>query len=507
MSKPATSEPAVVIVGGGSTGLMLAGELALAGIEVVVLERRPNQNLAGARALGISARTIEVLDQRGIAERFLAAGQPAQITGFATTRLDISDFPTRHNYGLALAQKHIEHLLAEWAQELGVATWYDHEVIGFDQDDGGVHVALANGTSLHTQYLVGCDGGRSFVRKHAGIDFPGWNATTSSILAEVEMTETPPYGVHRSASGMYAFGRSEYELKGGEIIYKDIGPIRVMVTEPDATATGVPTLEDLRQRLVATCGTDYGVHTPTWLSRFTDATRQAATYRRGRVLLAGDAAHTHSPIGGQGLGLGIQDAMNLGWKLAQVVRGTSPHTLLDSYHDERHPVGAMVLKMTMAQVAMLREDARAVAARDVVGDLLKMDEPRRHVAGLMSGLSIRYDFGNGHPLLGHRLPDLDLVTAHGPRRAYALLHGARPVFIIFDTADKLDIEPWADRVQYIGATYTGRWELPVIGSVPPPNAVLVRPDGHVAWVGDGTARGLHEALTRWCGAPLAGESR
>src|SRR5262245_12325800 len=356
----------VVIAGGGPTGLMLAGELALAGVNAAVVERRPSQELFGARALGISARTIEVLDQRGLADRFLAAGQAAQVTGFAVTRLDISDFPTRHNYGLALRQKHIERILARWVTELGVPIRYGREITGFAQDDAGVDVALAGGESLRAQYLVGCDGGRSLVRKTAGIDFPGWDATTSNILAEVEMTEQPPYGVHRSSAGTYAFGRSEYEIKGGEITYKDVGPIGVMVTEPNANSTAEPTLRDLKELLVAACGTDYGAHSPTWTSRFTDATRQAAKYRNGRVLLAGDAAHVHSPIGGMGLGTGLQDAVNLGWKLAQVIKGISPETLLDTYHAERHPIAARVLHNTMAQVALSVPDDRHQSLRDTV---------------------------------------------------------------------------------------------------------------------------------------------
>jgi 3-(3-hydroxy-phenyl)propionate hydroxylase len=491
----------VVIAGSGPTGLMLAGELALAGVDVAVVERRPNQELSGARALGISSRTIEVLDQRGIADRFLSAGQTAQLTGFAVTRLDISDFPTRHNYGLALRQKYIERILAAWVTELNVPILYGREITGFVQHDAGVDVALADGQSLRAHYLVGCDGGRSLIRKTAGIDFPGWGPTTSNILAEVEMTEKPPYGVHRSAAGTYAFGRSEFEIKGGEIIYKDVGPIGVMVTEPNANATAEPTLRDLKELLIAACGTDYGVHSPTWISRFTDATRQAAQYRRGRVLLAGDAAHVHSPIGGMGLSTGVQDAVNLGWKLAQVTKGTSPDNLLDTYHAERHPVGARMLKITMAQVALHREDARTLAVRDIVGDLLKMEEPRKHIAGMMSGLDIHYELGQGHPLLGRRMPDLDVVTASGPRRVFSFLHEAQPALLNFGAPLVIDIAPWSDRVQYIDAKYSGTWELPVLGEVAAPDAVLIRPDGYVAWVGDGTPQGLTEALTTWFGTP------
>ena len=491
----------VVIAGGGPTGLMLAGELALAGVDVAVVERRPNQALSGARALGISSRTIEVLDQRGIADRFISAGHTAQVTGFGVTRLDISDFPTRHNYGLALRQKHMERILADWVTELEVPILYGREITGFVQHDAGVDVALADGQSLRAQYLVGCDGGRSLIRKTAGIDFPGWDPTTSNILAEVEMTEKPPYGVHRSAAGTYAFGREEYEIKDGQIIYKDVGPIGVMVTEPDANATTEPTLDDLKELLIAACGTDFGVHSPTWISRFTDMTRQAAQYRSGRVLLAGDAAHVHSPIGGQGLSTGVQDAVNLGWKLAQVIKGASPDSLLDTYHAERHPVGARVLKATMAQVALHREDDRTLAVRDIVGDLLKMEEPRKHIAGMMSGLDVRYELGQGHPLLGRRMPDLEVVTASGPRRVFSFLHSAQPVLLNFGAPSAIDIGPWSGRVQYVDATYAGTWELPVLGEVAAPVAVLIRPDGYVAWVGDGTLHGLTEALTTWFGPP------
>jgi 3-(3-hydroxy-phenyl)propionate hydroxylase len=490
---------AVVIAGGGPTGLMLAGELALAGIDVAVFERRPSQELSGARALGMSSRTIEVLDQRGIADRFLAAGQTAQVTGFAFTRLDISDFPTRHNYGLALRQKHIERILAGWVAELGVHIHYGGEIAGFVQRGDGVDVTLAGGRSLRAQYLVGCDGGRSLVRKTAGIDFPGWDPTTSSLLAEVETTQTPPYGVHRSAAGTYAFGRSEFEIKGAEIIYKDVGPINVMVTEPDTSATSEPTLSDLKSLLLAACGTDYGVHSPTWISRFSDVTRQAAAYRRGRVLLAGDAAHVHSPIGGMGLGTGLQDAVNLGWKLAQVVRGTSPDSLLDTYHAERHPIGARVLQLTMAQVALHREDTRTQAAREVIGELLALDPARKHLAGALSGLDIQYDLGPGHPLLGRRMPDLEIVTARGSQRVFSLLHQARPVLLNFGMPGTLEDASLPERIQPVHATYEGPWQLPVLGPVAAPAAVLIRPDGHVAWVGEGTSSGLEAAVERWFG--------
>ena len=331
-------EHEVVIAGGGPTGLMLAAELALAGVGVAVVERRANQDLPGSRAGGLHSRTIEILDQRGIADRFLAEGQVAQAAGFGPARLDLSDFPTRHNYVLGLWQKHIERILAGWVGELPVTFYRAREVTGFVQDAAGVDVRLSDGLSLRAEYLVGCDGGRSLVRKAAGIGFPGWDPTTSSLLAQVEMAEEPELGIRRTPTGTHALGKEEYEIKDGEVVYKPGGTVGVMLTEPHV-GTGEPTLRDLSEGLKAVYGTDYGIHSPTWISRFTDMTRQAAAYRDRRVLLAGDAAHVHAPDGGQGLNTGVQDAVNLGWKLAQVVKGTSPDSLLDSYHAERHPVG------------------------------------------------------------------------------------------------------------------------------------------------------------------------
>jgi 2-polyprenyl-6-methoxyphenol hydroxylase-like FAD-dependent oxidoreductase len=496
------TEHAVVIAGAGPTGLMLAGELALAGVDVAIVERRASQDLAGARAGGLHSRTIEVLDQRGIADRFLSRGQVAQVAGFASVRLDISDFPTRHPYGLGLWQNHIERILAGWVDELGAPIYYGTEVTGFAQDGTGVDVALSDGQRIRAQYLVGCDGGRSLVRKAAGIEFPGWDPTTSSLIAQVEMTEEPELGIRRTPSGMHALGKVEYEIKDGEVVYKKGGTVGVMLTESQV-GTGEPTLRDISEGLIAVFGTDYGIHSPTWISRFTDMTRQAAAYRGGRVLLAGDAAHVHSPVGGQGLNTGVQDAVNLGWKLAQVVERTSPERLLDTYHAERHPVGARVLRNTMAQVALMRPDDRIEALRDTVSELLGMDEPRRRFAAMMSGLDIRYDLGDGHPLLGRRVPDFDLVTADGPLRVFTLLHHARPVLLNLGEPGALNITPWADRVRSIDARYAGAWELPALGAVPAPTAVLIRPDGYVAWVGDQTRLGLADALTCWFGPPAA----
>jgi 2-polyprenyl-6-methoxyphenol hydroxylase-like FAD-dependent oxidoreductase len=496
------TEHAVLIAGGGPTGLMLAGELALAGVDAAIVERRASQDLPGSRAGGLHARTIEVLDQRGIADRFLAEGQVAQVAGFARVSFDISDFPTRHPYGLGLWQNHIERILAGWVDELSVPVYRERAVTGFAQDDTGVDVELSDGRSLRVEYLVGCDGGRSRVRKAAGIEFPGWDPTTSALIAEAEMAEEPELGTRQDSRGLHGIGRVEYEIRDGEIVYADHGPVRIMVTDQQVGSNSEPTLGDLSEALISVYGTDYGVHSPIWISRFTDMTRQAATYRKARVLLAGDAAHVHSPVGGQGLNTGVQDAVNLGWKLAQVVKGVAPDSLLDTYHEERHPVAARVLRNTMAQVALTRPgDARLDAVRETVSDLLSMDEPRRRYAAMMSGLDIRYDLGEGHPLLGRRMPDLDLVTAGGARRVFTLLHEAKPVLINLGEPGGFDITPWADRVQLVDADFGGSWELPALGDVAAPAAVLIRPDGYVAWVGDGTQVGLEDALTRWFGPP------
>jgi hypothetical protein len=288
----------------------------------------------------------------------------------------------------------------------------------------------------------------------------------------------------------------EYEIRNGEIVYADHGPVGVLVTEQHVGQTTEPTLSDLSAALITVYGTDYGVHSPTSISRFTDAARQAASYRKGRVLIAGDAAHVHPPDGGQGLQTGVQDAVNLGWKLAQVVKGASPESLLDTYHAERHPIGARVLRNTMASIVLRREDERTKALRDMIAELLGMDEPRRRFAAMMSGLDIHYDLGEGHPLLGRRMPDLDLVTENGPLRVFTLLHDARPVLLTLGEPSGFDITPWAE-VRSIDAKYDGVWDLPVLGTVPAPPAVLIRPDGYVAWVGDRTYNGLLDALTTW----------
>jgi 2-polyprenyl-6-methoxyphenol hydroxylase-like FAD-dependent oxidoreductase len=469
--------------------MMLAGELALAGVDAVIVERRSNRDFGGSRAGGLYSRTLEVLDQRGIAGRFLAEGRAMQVQGYAHVPLDISDFPTRYNHGLALWQCHFERILAGWIEELGVRILWQREVTGFSQDEAGVDVQLADGSSLRGAYLVGCDGGRSTIRKAAGIEFAGFDASISFLIAEVTMTEPPPVGVRREGGGI-----GPVNPPGGN-------PYRVVLKEPGTDRTDPPTLTDLRAALVTAYGSDFGAQDPTWLSRFSDATRQATSYRSGRVLLAGDAAHIHSPHGGQGLNTGVQDAVNLGWKLAQVVHGVSSESLLDTYHAERHPVAARVLKNTMAQVALTTPDDRHDALRAQFAELLAMDEPRKRVAAMLTGLDIHYDLGSSHPLLGRRMPDHDVLTESGARRVFTLLHDARPVLLNLGEPGALDIAPWGNRVKRVDARYEGAWELPVLGAVTAPRAVLIRPDGHVAWVGSGRDDGLRDALTTWFGSP------
>ena len=469
--------------------MMLAAELALANVDVAIVERRPDHVLADARAGGIHARTIEVLDQRGVADRFLAEGQVAQAATFGTTVLDMSDFPTRHPYSLGIFQNQIERIMAAWIAELPVRIYYGCEVTGFAQDDTGVDVRLSDGKPLRVQYLVGCDGGRSMVRKAAGIEFPGWDPTRSNLIAEADLTEEPPPGVRHDDAGVHGLHRMDGKT------------FRVVTTEQQLGPSSEPTLRELSDALTAVYGSDFGIHNPTWISRFTDMTRQAAAYRVGRVLLAGDAAHVHYPAGGQGLSLGVQDAVNLGWKLAELVDGTTPESVLDTYHAERHPVAARALRYTMAQTALQRHDDRIKAVVDVVSELASMDEPRKRLVGLISGLDIHYDLGEGHPLLGRRMPDLDLVTADGPLRVFTLLHDAKPVLLNLGRPGGFDITPWSDRVRLIDAEYDGPWELPVLGVVSAPAAVLIRPDGYVAWVGEPPGPGLFDALTSWFGPP------
>jgi 3-(3-hydroxy-phenyl)propionate hydroxylase len=487
------AEHAVVIAGGGPAGMMLAAELALQEVDVAIFERRPDHELVGSRAGGFHARTVELFDMRGVVDRFLAEGQTAQAAMFGTTLLDMTDFPTPHPYAIGIFQNKIERIMAAWLAELPVEIYYGREVIGFDQGRAGVEVRLVDGESVRARYLVGCDGGRSLIRKLAGIEFPGWEASKSSLIAEVEVTEETPAGLRHDAIGVH-----------GLHVMEDGHTVRIVTAEREIGPDTEATLDDLKAALHDAFGTDFGVHDPTWISRFTDMTRQATAYRDRRVLLAGDAAHIHYPAGGQGLSLGVQDAVNLGWKLAAVVKGTAPEELLDSYHAERHPVTARALRHTMAQTALQRGDERSRALAEVCSRLAKIDEARIELAGITSGLDIHYDLGEGHPLLGRRMPDLELATGgDGTRRVFELLRAGRPLLINLGEPGRLDLGYWDDRVELIEAGYDGEWQLPVIGDVTAPAALLVRPDGYVAWVEqrDADTAGLTEALTTWFGPP------
>ena len=483
----------VVIVGAGPTGLMLAAELSLAGVDVVVIERRLDQHLDGSRAGGLLPRSLEILDQRGVVDRFLDAGHTHPAHGFAGIRMDVSDLATRHNYVLALRQSEFEPILADWvAGDLGVPIVRGREVAGFVQDDMGVNIELAGGEVMRSRFAVGCDGGRSVVRAATGISFTGSEATRSWILAEVDTTTEPAKGIRWDGIGMHGANR----------VGED-GPVRVLLTE-SILRQGEPTFDELREALIGVFGTDFGLHTVHWLSRFTDATRQAARYRDRRVFLAGDAAHVHPPHGGQGLNTGLQDAVNLGWKLARVLQGVSPEGLLDSYQAERHPVAARVLQNTLAQVALTCGGDRHQALRDTMSILLAMDQPRHHVAAMLTGLDICYDVGQGagaHPLVGRRMPDQDLHTAHGPTRVSTLLHRGRPLLLNLIEPGAFDAATNSGRVDVVDAICDTPWDLPLLGRVPQPAGVLVRPDGHVAWAGHPADGEIAAALATWFGGP------
>ncbi|WP_345647038.1 rifampin monooxygenase [Streptomyces siamensis] len=469
----------VIVVGGGPTGLMLACELRLHDVNVVVLEKL-TEPTKETRGRGLHARSVEVMDQRGLLDRFLAVSDTFQVGGLFggivkpwPDRLD-----TAHPYGLSTLQPATERLLRERALELGTEIRRGCEVVGLSQDDDGVTVGLADGTRLRSRYLVGCDGGRSVVRRLIGVGFPGVPATVETLLGDMELAEDPA-----TVEAVVAEVRKT-QLRFGTIANDD-GTYRVVVpaagvSEERATA---PTFDEFKQQMRAVAGTDFGVHSPRWLSRFGDATRQAERYRVGRVLLAGDAAHIHPPTGGQGLNLGVQDAFNLGWKLAAEVDGWAPEGLLDSYHAERHPVGAAVLDNTRAQITLLGTDPGAIALRELFSKLMDFEEVNAYVTGMITAVGVRYDFGEGHELLGRRLRDVKLRQG----RLYELMHGGRG--LLLDRTGRLSVAGWADRVDHV-VDADGELDVP---------AALLRPDGHVAWVGE-DQQDLLGRLPKWFGA-------
>ncbi|MEU4615588.1 FAD-dependent monooxygenase [Streptomyces umbrinus] len=494
----------VVIAGAGPTGLMLACELRLAGVDVVVVEQLA-QRTGESRAGGIHSRTLEVLDQRGILDRFLAAGELTPVGHFSGLWLDFDGFESRHALPLMILQSTIERLLEEWAAELGVRVRWSSEVRGIHQDEDGVTVELgtaeATPATLRARYAVGCDGGRSTVRKLSGIDFPGTPATMTALLGDVELPELPEEFIfmRRCQGGHYS------------ALALEPGWYRVITSEYDHVADrdDSATFEQLRESLIRLAGTDFGMHSPRWISRFGDAARQAAQYREGRVLLAGDAAHIHYPAGGQGLNIGVQDAVNLGWKLASVVRGEAPESLLDSYHTERHPVGERLLHNTRAQSALARPGAQMDALREVFGSLIVFDDVNRYLRGMITALDVRYPADGNHPLAGRRVPDADLKTPGDATRVYELLHPARPVLLDLRGSDEVAAaaERWADRVDLVEArSEDDHWPVPAIGEIPAPAALLIRPDGHVAWAsatgGAPDTSALQTALATWFGPAL-----
>ncbi|MEV7119462.1 rifampin monooxygenase [Kitasatospora griseola] len=469
----------VLVVGGGPTGLMLACELRLHGVEVVVLERLTAPT-GESRGQGLHARSVEVMDQRGLLERFRAVSPEYRVGGlFGGVMADWPEgMDTAHPYGLATPQPVTERLLAERAEELGVNLQRGREVVGLTQDEEGVEVELTDGSRLRARWLVGCDGGRSTVRRLAGVAFPGEPATVETLLGQVSATEDP----ERIAEVVARVRRTQVRFG---LQPEGDGQYRVVVPADGVSEDrAAPTLEEFRRQLRAVAGTDFGVHSPRWLSRFGDATRQAERYRVGRVLLAGDAAHIHPPTGGQGLNLGVQDAFNLGWKLAAEVNGWAPADLLDSYHAERHPVGASVLDNTRAQITLIGTEPGPTALRALLTRLMDVPEVNRHITGIITALDIRYDFGEGPDRLGRHQRDVALADG----RLYDRMHTGRG--LLLDRTGRLSADGWSDRVDLV---------VDPCPELPAP-AVLLRPDGHVAWLGESQAE-LTTALTRWFGAP------
>jgi 3-(3-hydroxy-phenyl)propionate hydroxylase len=489
----------VIIAGAGPTGLTLATELRRGGVDVLLLDRQAERGVDGSRAAGLQPRTVEMLDQRGIVDRFLAAGAPSNLPSFAGIKLDYSQLPSRHPLAINILQSETERILDDIATELGVPVRWATEVTSVRQDADGVEVTVEGpgGTeTLSGSYLVGCDGGRSTVRKQIGVGFPGTDPSMVNLLGDVELDEPPqrPMQLDRRQAGLIT------------VLQFRPGWYRIVTTERERHADphDPVTIEEMRASAKRIAGTDFGMHSARWLSYFTDATRQAENYRVGRVLLAGDAAHIHMPVGGKGLNMGMQDAFNLGWKLAAVLRGEAPHTLLDTYHDERHATDADVLAMIRAQSVLVDPDPKMADLHDVVTRLIGIDDVNHYLSTTLSGLDVRYPMPGTHPLLGRRVPDADISTRGETKRIFDLLHGARPVLLdMSSTADLAGAAAgWTDRIDIVTTDCTAQpWDVPNVGTIPTPAALLIRPDGHVAWSSDRDPdlAALREALNTWCG--------
>ncbi len=472
----------VIVAGGGPTGLMLASELRLHGVHVVVLERETEPN-GHARALGLHVRSIEIMDQRGLLERFLALGKryPLRSIFAGIDKPQPERLDTAHAYLLGIPQNLTERLLNEHAIELGTEIRRGCELVGVSQDEDGVTVELADGTQLRSRYLVGCDGGRSTVRKLLAIGFPGEPARIEWLLGEVEVAAPP-----EELAAVAAEIRTPHLRFGPAPHAEGVYGFVARTEEVAEDRAAPPTLEEFKQRLRELAGTDFGVHSPRRLTRFGDATRQAERYRSGRVLLAGDAAHIHPPIGGQGLNLGVQDAFNLGWKLAAEIGGWAPEGLLDSYHTERHPVAASVLNNTRAQSELLSPEPGPQAVLRLISELMDFEEVNRYLIGKITAIGVRYDFGGEHPLVGRRLRDIELKRG----RLYGLMHSGRG--LLLDQTGQLEVSGWADRIDHI-VDKSSELDVP---------AALLRPDGHVAWVGD-DQQDLRVLLPKWFGAAVS----
>jgi 2-polyprenyl-6-methoxyphenol hydroxylase-like FAD-dependent oxidoreductase len=494
MIDPPIERTEVVVAGGGPTGLMLACELALAGVPTIVLERHAERP-AFCRGFNLNARSLELLDRRGIVERFLADGWRVPVTGFAGLEapLSLAELDSDHPYTLGIPQTRTEELLEQRAIELGVSVRRGHEVIAFDRDADGVTVVAraSDGDQLfRAAYLAGCDGGRSAVRKLAGIAFPGTEATGSWLLGDVALANPAslPVGSHRTQAGsVVVIPRPGY--------VRIITAERVRPTDRDASVT----LDDFQAAVSFALCRDVELTEPRWLTRFGDAARQAERYVSGRVVLAGDAAHIHPPAGAQGLNVGLQDAFNLGWKLAAQVRGWAPSDLLESYHTERHAAGARVLLNTRAQVALADPNEKFDPLRALFAEMISFEPIRRYLTETVTGVGTQIDIDAevSHPLLGRLAPNLALETSAGPTKVSALLHGGRGVLL--DLAGRSEIRSvtagWADRVEFVLAK-----SLEPRGV----DSILIRPDGYTAWIapaGDEAGlRGLRDSLARWFGA-------